>query len=87
MNAKHEIIIADYHGCAISFTDEGWFNATAVAARYRKEPAQWMRLPSTVAYLKAFERKYGNFTYLKTRRGHGGGTWLHPKLAVRFAQW
>ena len=25
--------------------------------------------------------------YLKTKRGQGGGTWLHPKLAVRFAQW
>jgi hypothetical protein len=28
--------------------------------------------------------------YLKTSRAtlaNGGGTWLHPKLAVRFAQW
>src|SRR5690606_41784448 len=25
--------------------------------------------------------------YLKTKRGNNGGTWLHPKLAVRFAQW
>lgn len=24
---------------------------------------------------------------LKTKRGNNGGTWLHPKLAVRFAQW
>jgi len=28
--------------------------------------------------------------FVKTKSGapeHGGGTWLHPKLAVRFAQW
>mgnify|MGYP000885251878 CR=1 FL=1 len=25
--------------------------------------------------------------FIKTRRGNNGGTWLHPKLAIRFAQW
>jgi hypothetical protein len=44
-------------------------------------------LPATVAYVAALHRKYGNFTHLKMRRGMGGGTWMHPKLAVRFAQW
>lgn len=87
MGAKHEIIVADYHGLSVSFTDEGWFNATAAAARYGKEPAQWLRLPGTKSYLEAFRRKYGEITYLKSRRGVGGGTWLHPKLGVRFAQW
>jgi hypothetical protein len=87
MPPKHEIIIADYQGVAVSFTDDGWFNATAAASRHSKEPAQWLRLPGTAAYLAALERKYGNFTYSRTKRGAGGGTWLHPKLAVRFAQW
>lgn len=78
---------AEYEGFAFSFTGDGWFNATAAAKRYGKEPAQWLRLPATVAYIGALQRKYGNFTYLKTRRGVGGSSWMHPKLAVRFAQW
>ncbi|QTP33693.1 hypothetical protein B7759_02296 [Burkholderia glumae] len=80
-------IVADYDGMSVTFTGAGWFNATAAAHRYGKEPAQWLRLPATVAYIDALHRKYGNFTHLKTRRGAGGGTWMHPKLAVRFAQW
>lgn len=87
MASKHEIIVADYHGLSVSFTDDGWFNATAVAAKYGKNPNEWLRLPATKAYLSAFERKYGKIPHLKTKRGAGGGTWLHPKLAVRFAQW
>jgi hypothetical protein len=71
----------------IDFSSDAWFNATKAGARYEKEPAQWLRLPSTVSYIHALRRKYVNFAYLKTRRGQGGGTWMHPKLAVRFAQW
>jgi len=81
------IVKFDYEGQLHSFNMHGWFNATEAAKRYGKEPAQWLRLPGTVSYMKAFRRKYGEITYLKTRRGIGGGTWLHPKLAVRFAQW
>lgn len=81
------VILADYQGLKVSFTDDGWFNATQAAARFEKEPAQWMRLPGTLAYLNALQRKYGKNTYLKTRRGAAGGTWLHPKLAVAFARW
>jgi len=81
------LVKAEYQDVAVSFTEEAWFNATAVAERFGKAPAQWLRLPSTVEYLAALERKYGEITYLKTKRGSNGGTWLHPKLAVRFAQW
>ncbi|MDH1299667.1 KilA-N domain-containing protein [Achromobacter sp. GD03932] len=83
-----KLIVSDYHGAAVSFTDEGWFNATDAAARFRKNPAEWLRLPSTRAYLAGLERKYGKIPYLKTKRGRAdGGTWMHPKLGVRFAQW
>lgn len=77
----------EYEGALIDFSSDAWFNATKAGARYKKEPAQWLRLPSTVSYIHALRRKYVNFAHLKTRRGQGGGTWMHPKLAVRFAQW
>lgn len=81
------LVLATYNGQEVAFTDDGWFNATGAASKYGKNPTEWLRLPSTEGYLAAFKRKYGNIPYLKTKRGVGGGTWLHPKLAVRFAQW
>lgn len=83
----NSIIKQDFEGRLYSFNDAGWFNATEAATRFNKAPAAWLRLPNTISYLEAFKRKYGEITYLTTRRGVGGGTWLHPKLAVRFAQW
>ncbi|MBU9380635.1 KilA-N domain-containing protein [Burkholderia gladioli] len=81
------IVHATFEGLQVRFTEDGWFDATAPAARYQKEPAQWLRLPATRKYIAALERKYVNFTYSRTRRGSNGGTWLHPKLAVPFARW
>lgn len=82
-----ELVKIDYEGQSISFSEDGWFNATAAADRFGKTPHEWIRLPSTTEYLAAIARKYGKIPYYKTRRGQNGGTWMHPKLAVRFAQW
>lgn len=76
-----------YEGHPVTIRDDGWFNATQAAARWEALPAEWLRLPSTVSYIEAFKRKYGNIPYLQTKRGSNGGTWLHPKLAVPFARW
>jgi hypothetical protein len=84
------LVTAEYQGIAFSFQDDGWFNATAAAKRYGKESGEWLRLPTTVEYLGAIERKHGKIPYLKAKRGRpdrGGGTWLHPELAVMFARW
>jgi len=81
------IVTRDYQGQAIAYQDDGWFNATQAAAKFGKIPHEWQRLPETVAYITALERKYGKIPYSKSKRGANGGTWLHPKLAVRFAQW
>lgn len=81
-----------------SFNLEGWFNATEAAKRFGKRLDHWLDNAETLEYIQALDttltdvesqisnpRKSG---YLKTRRGqHGGGTWLHPKLAVAFARW
>lgn len=85
---KSNIISLEFQGQPIGFTEAGWFNATESAARFGKNPHEWLRLPATKEYLEALDRKYGKIPHLKTKRGkYGGGTWLHPKLAVRFAQW
>ncbi len=82
-----KLVPAVYQDHTITFNDEAWINATEAAAKYGKNPSEWLRLPSTVEYLGAIERKYGKIPYLKTKRGSGGGTWISPKLAVNFARW
>lgn len=88
MTAK--IIRIEFEGQPVAFSADGWINATEAAARYGKEPAQWLRLPDAVRYLEGLERTYGKITYVKTSRARadrGGGTWIHPRLAVKFARW
>jgi len=84
------LVKVDYNELAVSFTEDGWFNATQAAERFGKNPHEWLRLPTTMEYLGAIERRYGKIPYVKTSRARsdrGGGTWLHPKLAVLFARW
>lgn len=84
------LITAEYQGIPYRFRDDGWFNATIAAKRYGKEPYEWLRLDETVEYIAALDAISNpgqNRIWHKTRRGNNGGTWLHPKLAVRFTQW
>lgn len=88
MTAK--IIRMDFEGQPIAFNADGWINATEAAARFGKEPYEWQRLPDTERYIAGLRRTYGEIPYVKTSRARvdrGGGTWLHPKLAVKFARW
>lgn len=88
MTAK--IIPFDYEGQVVRFNAGGWIHATEAAARFGKEPHEWLRLPDTERYLEGLQRRYGEIPYVKTSRARadrGGGTWLHPKLAVKFARW
>lgn len=82
-----QIVHLAFQGRDVEFKDDGWFNGTVAAASFGKLPHDWLRLPETVRYLDALNRKYGEISYLRTSRGNRGGTWMHPKLAVRFAQW
>ncbi|MCG9943677.1 KilA-N domain-containing protein [Providencia rettgeri] len=112
------IIPLEYDGHPIRFNDDGWINATDVAAKFDKEPTAWLRQIDVLEYLSALSRKlFSNSGFVtelseikrldstssasrtkvlrfvkrtglvKTKAGYQGGTWLHPKLAVRFARW
>jgi hypothetical protein len=90
MSAKHQIVVADYHGLSVSFTDDGWFNATAAADRFGKRVDNWLRLDETSEYMQALAEDSNTSKVrdlVRTKRGQGGGTWLHPDLAVQFARW
>lgn len=90
------IIPFDYEGQAVRFNGDGWLHATEIAERFGKEPAQWLRLDSTKEYIERLSERMeksnvgkSHITLVKTRRGNTStsGTWLHPKLAVKFARW
>ena len=90
------IIPFDYEGHAVRFNADGWLHATEIAERFGKEPAQWLRLDSTKEYIERLSERMeksnvgkSHITLVKTRRGNTStsGTWLHPKLAVKFARW
>ncbi len=90
------IIPFNYEGQAVRFNADGWLHATEIAERFGKEPAQWLRLDSTKEYIQRLSERMeksnvgkSHITLVKTRRGNTStsGTWLHPKLAVKFARW
>jgi len=80
-------IVKQYEGAEITFNEDGWFSATIVAEKFGRDPHEFLRLDSTKEYVEALKRKYGEIPYFKTKRGAAGGTWLHPKLGVKFARW
>ncbi|WP_150047416.1 KilA-N domain-containing protein [Methylomonas rhizoryzae] len=90
MNA---LVSLEYNGSPVELDQNGWFNATSAAAQYGKRPIDWLRLPETTRYLEALCRisEVRKSHFIKTCKGNSSrftqGTWLHPKLAVRFAQW
>lgn len=94
MTAK--IISFDYLGQAVNFNADGWLNATNAASHFAKEPAHWLELDSTKEYIKRLSERMMGISVGKpslplalTRRGNSAasGTWLHPKLAVKFTRW
>lgn len=83
-----DLVRMDYQGISVSFTEEAWFNATSAAEKFGKRPVDWVRLEETQAYLKALAEALGiSEPKSLIRAKRNSGTWFHPKLAVRFAQW
>lgn len=86
----NSVIPFHYQGQAVRFNTDGWINATDVAGRYEKRVDHWLANAETKQYIQALAealntRDSGDL--ILTKRGRGGGTWLHPKLAVAFARW
>jgi len=84
------VIPFHYQGQPVRFNSEGWINATPIADRFGKRLDHWLANAETQQYLAALAealntRDSGDL--IQARRGRGGGTWLHPKLAVAFARW
>src|SRR5690625_3844598 len=91
-----KVIKYDFEGQLYSFNTDGWFNATEAAKRYGKRPVDWLRQDETQDYIKAMAEALGQESKVSqdhfglvwaARGGMSPCTWMHPKLAVKFAQW
>lgn len=89
MTTTHNLVNAEYHDIAVTFTEDAWFNATMVAERFEKRPVDWLNQEGTKEYVSALATllKCEPKSLLKTKRGNNGGTWMHPRMGVPFARW
>lgn len=94
------VIPFHYQGQLVRFNSEGWLHASAIAEKYGKRLDHWLTNAGTLEYVRALDevisgreseivdtRKSGYVKTSRARSDRGGGTWLHPKLAVAFARW
>lgn len=88
-HSNTNLVKAEYHNIAVTFTEDAWFNATEVADKYGKRVADWLENSETQNYLSALAEilNVPKEALLKSRRGRHGGTWMHPRLGVPFARW
>lgn len=82
-------ITQTFHGAPITFREDGWVNLTHAARNYKKDLSNFWRTPGTMQYIEALSeiREMHGISLISIRRGRGGGTWVHPKLAVVAARW
>lgn len=84
-------VIYNYRGSDIAFEGEGRLvNATDMAKPFGKRSNDFLRLAATDEYIQAIITRYGISRNEVVRVIQGGsfqGTWFHPRLALRFAQW
>jgi hypothetical protein len=90
MSEPAPVILREANGTPIrQSTKEGYFDATAMCQAHGKEFADWRRNDSSEEYLQALSLNMGipRIKLVVSLRGRYGGTWVHPLVANRLAQW
>jgi hypothetical protein len=75
--------------------DDGFLNATAMSKAHlagtgqRRDVLHWLETEAAKRAITHLSLKTGIpvFKLVESRPGRYGGTWIHPRLAVRFAIW
>ncbi len=86
----------NFGNIAVSFREDGYLNATQIAAHFGKLPKDYLKTEQTQQYITALAENLSvrrkiltkeNQIVIVKRGGSEQGTWLHPKLAIHFARW
>lgn len=87
-------VVFKYGNANVTFLTEGEnvkVNATEMAKPFGKRPIDWLRLPSTVGFLKDLsEVRESHSDVIETVRGGdtgGGATWMNRDVAIEFSRW
>jgi hypothetical protein len=85
-------LIKSWNGRTIRIREDRYVNLTDMAQASGKRFPDWNRLDSSRSYLKTLSAVVQISTTELVRTQQGGtpenqGTWGHPKVAIRFAQW
>jgi hypothetical protein len=95
----NDIVIHQFHGAVVGQKNEsGYINATSMATAHRfatgkrKDVADWLRLDRTQETLTHLSSITGIpvielYQAFQGAPESGGGTWIHPRLAIRFGMW
>ena len=80
-----------YNGQEINQRADGYVNATQMAKANGKLVANYLQLSSTNAYIEALSHDIGipisQLLIVKKGGLSEQGTWMHPLVAIAFAQW
>jgi|GEM_PF-2378244 hypothetical protein len=70
-------------------TVDGYVNATAICRANNKQWSKYRESDRCQTYLEALAETSGirMFDLIESRQGQGGGTWVHPQVAVDLARW
>ncbi|MBE7384422.1 MAG: KilA-N domain-containing protein [Leptolyngbya sp. SIO1E4] len=86
------LTLREYNGIQIPQRPDGYINATKMCQAGEKLWGDFWRLKSTKEYLAALDSVMGIPITVAVTAIQGGdprlqGTWIHPRLASRLAQW
>lgn len=74
---------------------DGYVNATQLLQAHKaktgelKSVKDWLKTDRAKAYIAAVSKRgeNSNLDLVQTKTGRGGGSWIHPDLAIPFATW
>jgi hypothetical protein len=84
------LVSRSWNGTPISRrTTDGYVNATAMCKANGKEWSKYRESDRCQTYLDALSEtsEIRMFDLIESRQGQGGGTWVHPQVAVDLARW
>ncbi|HFC0036170.1 KilA-N domain-containing protein [Neisseria gonorrhoeae] len=93
------VSVLNFGNTPVSFRQDGFLNATSIAAHFGKLPKDYLKTEKTQQYISALAESLSERTKILTdenqlvivKKGNSKnftqGTWLHPKLAIHFARW
>jgi len=85
-----DLVSRAWNGTPISRrTTDGFVNATAMCRANGRQWSKYRETDRCQEYIDALSQTsdFGGLSPIDTRAGNGGGTWVHPQVAVDLARW